>query len=92
MTNHPTPAMLNEAKLRGMSVTQAARHFGVSRSTLDSYARRRGIDLPKEKPGFAAEDAPSETRVKAWSCRPAAIAKAIESAQARRAAMIGAKP
>lgn len=92
MSHFITPAMLKEAQSHGMSVTQAARHFGVPRNTLDGYARRRGIQLPKEKPGIATDAAASDRRVLSWSCRPSAIAKALEAATAKRAAKVKGQP
>ena len=100
MTGTVTPAMLKEAQAHGMSVTEAARHFGVHNETFRAYAIRRGVTLPKGGNGKAnysgakseAAGRADDTRVKAWTCHPSAIAKALAAAQARRAAKIGAKP
>ena len=94
MSGTVTPAMLKEAQAHGWTVTEAARHFGVHNETFRAYAARRGVELPKGKPGRESYSGPNEeavsraddTRVKAWSCRPSAIAKALAAAQASRAA------
>lgn len=99
MTGTVTLAMLKEAQAHGMSVTEAARHFGVANETFRAYAIRRGVILPNGRTGRAnyrgtkseAADRADDTRIKAWSASPSAIAKALAAAQARRAAKIGAK-
>ena len=42
---HVTLAKLKAAAAAGMSVAQAARHFGVNGSTVDYYQRKYGIEF-----------------------------------------------
>ena len=43
--SHVTLAKLKAAAAAGMSVAQAARHFGVNGSTVDYYQRKYGIEF-----------------------------------------------
>ena len=100
MTGTITNAMLKEAQAHGMSVSEAARYFGVHNETFRSYALRRGVTLPKPGTGKAsysgakaeAAGRVDDTRVKAWTCHPSAISKAFEAAAAKRAAQVKGQP
>jgi transposase len=90
-----TIAMLEEAQALGMCIKEAAEHFGFHRVTVSRVAKKAGIVLITEKQKIKATNAKSrgtKGSIKAWSAKPSAIAKALDAAQARRAAMIGAKP
>lgn len=82
-----TREMIREAQRLGLSYSAAGRHFGISPKTFNSAARRYMVALSKGKSGPDAADRASDTRIKAWSAKPSAIAK-----EAHRAAKIGAKP
>ena len=84
----------------GWHRSEAARQLNCDPKEIDRACKEFGITLPKHNRAptkysgdkEAAADRANDTRVKAWSAKPSAIAKALDAAQSRRTAMIGAKP
>ena len=99
MTKKITKAMIREAQQHGLTVTEAADYFGVSRSTFDSAVQRNGMQLRKDKPGpqkysgskeYAAS-LEADVTIPSWSCKPSAIAKALKLASDAKAAKVRAR-
>lgn len=77
--------MLNHARRMGWSMSQTGRYYGTYHTTIGDACKRLGVDLPRnqhtaqqpceDKQTMIAEA--SDVRVKAWSCKPAAIARAL---------------
>ena len=87
-----TRDMIIAARDKGWSISLAAAHYGMHRSSIDAACERFGIMLPfskfaptvpsKTKP--RPEDQASDKRTPAiWSCSPAAIQRALEAAGKR---------
>lgn len=79
-----TAEMLTLAKFKGWNASQAGIHFGFHAQSMRDAARRLGVILPVGKTGRASGrdklrdvQSASDARVKAWSCAPSAIARAI---------------
>ena len=84
-----TADMLRDWQQRGVTIQDAADMIGMGRNTIVDQERRHGITLPRkiaERGTFggisgdkrAAIRAADNTRVKAWSCAPDAIMRALE--------------
>lgn len=86
----PRPAITREqveyCKKRGMSPSQAGTFLGRHHTTVLSACKKFGIELPRYAHRYAApifvkrgkiEITASDIKVKAWSCSPAAIKRAL---------------
>jgi len=81
-----TREMLEAALARGMSNAETARFYGMHPSSIHAACERYGILLPYSKfagvmPSQKGEKVRRlnlpDTRIKAWSCSPSAISRAL---------------
>ena len=87
-----TADMLRDWQRRGVTIQQAADETGLRRNTIADQERRHGITLPRAIAPRGSKgpicdrkrriiNAADNTRVKAWSCAPDAIQRALGEAQ-----------
>jgi hypothetical protein len=83
-----TPDMIQAAKDKGWNVTQAARHYGMHRTSITAACERFGIELalskfdpqmPSTRSKFWQEtvEKPKPKTPAIWSCSPAAVERAL---------------
>lgn len=88
MTSKITEAMMHDWVRRGVTIREAAAEVGLTVPSLMFQERRFGIRLNRDREQCsrfsgknhkkrAAIAAADDTRVKAWSCSPAAIQRAL---------------
>jgi hypothetical protein len=82
MTSKTTEAMLREWMRRGVTVREAAAEAGLTVPSLMFQERRFGVRLRRDRQQNNHKKAAivagaDNTRVKAWSCSPAAIERAL---------------
>lgn len=82
-TSKITEAMMRDWQERGVTIREAAAAVGLTRQAVMLQEQRLGITLKRggqqcgrKKAAIIA--AANNTSVKAWSCRPAAIQRALE--------------
>lgn len=83
--NKITIEILEAARRKGWSISQTARHYSTHHTTIGDACKRLNVELPRNqhiaaKPCEKKERLISEAsnmRVKAWSCKPAAIERAL---------------
>ncbi len=86
-----TADMLRDWHRRGVTIQQAADETGLRRNTIADQERRHGITLPRAIAPRGSKgpicdrkrriiNAADNTRVKAWSCAPEAIHRALREA------------
>ena len=100
-----TKDMIEACLAKGWSVSQAARHYGLHRKSIDAACARFGIALPmhlfspqmpstRRRPIVVFEDNipddPPKKGKAIWSCSPAAIERALRKKEkGRRKALAG---
>lgn len=82
-TSKITEAMLRDWQLRGLTIREAASAVGLTVPTVMAQEESFGIRLKRDRQQVGRKKAAivaaaDNTSVKAWSCRPAAIQRALE--------------
>lgn len=82
ITSKITEAMLRDWQRRGVTIREAAAEAGLTVPTVMAQEESFGIRLKRDRQQGghkkrAAIAAADDTRIKAWSCRPAAIQRAL---------------
>lgn len=96
--NKITIEILEAARRKGWSISQTARHYSTHHTTIGDACKRLNVELPRNQ-HIAAKPCEKKERLIAeadntkklvWSCKPAAIERALATIPRRPGVMKGA--